>query len=50
MIIPTIVQSLLDAGFSAGWALEGETLVLWEHDSDPPAPLVRPKESNDLAS
>ncbi len=37
-----IVNLLLDAGFADGWAINGETLVLWEHDEDPPAPLVRP--------
>jgi hypothetical protein len=42
MIISPIVQSLLDAGFTDGWALNGETLVLWEHDVEPPAPLTRP--------
>lgn len=42
MITPDIVQILLDAGFTDGWALSGETLVLWEHDQDPPAPLERP--------
>jgi hypothetical protein len=37
-----LIQLLLDAGFKTGWALSGETLVLWEHDVEPPAPLVRP--------
>ena len=36
-------QLLLDAGFVTGWALQGDALVLWEHDEDPPAPLVRPE-------
>jgi len=49
MITPSFVQLLLDAGFTDGWAMEGETLVLWEHDADPPAPLTRPEVSNDLA-
>ena len=49
MITPSTVQLLLDAGFNEGWALDGETLVLWEHDADPPAPLTRPKASDDLA-
>ena len=44
-----IVQLLLDAGFTDGWALEEKTLVLWEHDADPPAPLTRPKAQDDLA-
>jgi hypothetical protein len=37
-----LVQKLLDAGFNNGWALNGEELVLWEHDENPPAPLTRP--------
>ena len=43
MITQRTVQVLLDAGFSEGWALDGENLVLWEHDADPPAPLTRPE-------
>lgn len=45
MITPPMIQLLLDAGFSEGWAIAGEKLVLWEHDEDPPAPLTRPTES-----
>jgi hypothetical protein len=37
-----LIQFLLDNSFESGWALSGETLILWEHDEDPPAPLVRP--------
>jgi hypothetical protein len=37
-----LIQLLIDYGFDSGWALSGDTLVLWEHDTDPPAPLVRP--------
>jgi hypothetical protein len=44
MINPPIVQLLLDAGFTDGWALQGDLLVLWEHDEDPPAPLKRPSD------
>jgi hypothetical protein len=36
-------QLLLDNGFTDGWAMTEEKLILWEHDADPPAPLVRPK-------
>jgi hypothetical protein len=43
MITPPFVQLLIDSGFDDGWALSEETLVLWEHDEDPPAPLVRPQ-------
>jgi hypothetical protein len=38
-----IVSLLEDAGFSTGWALADEILILWEHDEDPPKPLTRPK-------
>lgn len=33
---------LHNKSFNSGWTLEGETLTTWEHDEDPPAPLVRP--------
>jgi hypothetical protein len=39
-----ICQLLKDAGFTAGWAVAGDTLILWEHEEEPPAPLVRPAE------
>jgi len=34
---------LTKAGFDGGWVLHGETLVIWEHDENPPAPLTRPE-------
>ena len=34
---------LVDAGFDTGWAIANATLVLWEHDENPPAPLTRPE-------
>ena len=37
-----MIQLLIDAGFTTGWAIAGETLILWEHEEDPPAPLTRP--------
>ena len=39
-----VCQLLKDAGFTDGWAVAGDTLVLWEHEEEPPAPLVRPAE------
>ena len=36
---------LLDKGFDSGWALVKEKLIIWEHETDPPAPLVRPQET-----
>ena len=44
MITPPMIQLLLDNGFTDGWAMSGETLVLWEHEEEPPAPLVRPND------
>jgi len=44
-----LVTLLRDKGFTDGWALSGEVLLLWEHDADPPAPLTRPKAQDDLA-
>ena len=44
-----LVALLQDKGFTDGWALSGDFLILWELDEDPPAPLARPGVSNDLA-
>jgi hypothetical protein len=41
-----LIQLLLDAGFNEGWAIAGDELILWEHEEEPPAPLVRPTEGN----
>jgi len=38
-------QLLVDNGFINGWALHGETLVLWFHKDEPPAPLEIPDET-----
>jgi len=40
-----LTKLLEDNGFVDGWCLAGDTLILWEHDQDPPAPLVRPDET-----
>jgi hypothetical protein len=37
-----LLELLANNGFESGWALNGETLVIWEHEQDPPAPLTRP--------
>jgi hypothetical protein len=50
MITPAIVQLLIDEGFTDGWALSGDVLILWEHDTDPPAPLTRPTEASNEAT
>ena len=50
MITPPLVQLLLDAGFTDGWAMTGETLTIWEHDADPPSPLTRPEVSDVVES
>jgi hypothetical protein len=38
------MKLLEDAGIDTGWALADGVLVLWEHDTEPPAPLTRPEE------
>jgi hypothetical protein len=40
-----MVQLLLDKGFDSGWVLSDEKLILWEHDENPPKPLVKPNEA-----
>jgi hypothetical protein len=40
-------QLLIDNGYNCGWGLCEEQLVLWEHEVDPPSPLVRPEEPDD---
>jgi len=45
MITDPIADLLINAGFTDGWAVSDGVLVLWEHDVDPPAPLVRPDEA-----
>jgi hypothetical protein len=50
MITPPLMQLLIDAGFTDGWALSGDTLILWEHDVDPPAPLTRPEATDETPS
>jgi hypothetical protein len=47
MITPPMVQLLLDKGFTDGWAMSNDVLILWEHDQDPPAPLTRPEATNE---
>jgi hypothetical protein len=42
-------QLLLDCGFADGWAMTEEKLILWEHEEDPPAPLVRPQTDEPVA-
>jgi hypothetical protein len=39
-----LAEMLVAAGFDGGWVLVGETLTVWEHDENPPAPLTRPTE------
>jgi hypothetical protein len=47
MITPVLAQQLLDAGFTDGWAMFDDVLILWEHDQDPPAPLTRPEATDE---
>lgn len=37
-----IIELLINAGFGGGWAISGNELVLWEHEEEPPSPLMRP--------
>jgi hypothetical protein len=41
--ISPMVKVLTDAGFPTGWALQGDVLILWEHEAEPPKPLKRPE-------
>jgi len=36
MIIAPLVQALLDAGFTDGWVVQGEEIVLWENETPQP--------------
>jgi hypothetical protein len=47
MITPPMVQLLIDAGFTDGWALADDVLILWEHEENPPAPLKRPEATDE---
>ena len=38
-----LINLLLEAGLDSGWVGSDEVLVLWEHDQEPPSPLVRPE-------
>jgi hypothetical protein len=42
-------QLLIDNGYTNGWAMTCETLTIWEHEEDPPAPLTRPEVSDVVA-
>jgi hypothetical protein len=44
------LELLAQQGFENGWAVADGVLVLWEHDTDPPAPLVRPSEATNEAT
>jgi hypothetical protein len=45
-----LVQLLHDAGFTSGWAMSGNSLIIWQHDQDPPAPLTRPEATDETPS
>jgi hypothetical protein len=44
------MKALTDAGFTNGWSLLGDVLTVWEHDTEPPAPFVRPQEATNEAT
>lgn len=41
------IELLINAGFTNGWAIAGDELILWEHKENPPAPLTRPINDNE---
>lgn len=43
------VELIKNAGFVGGWTLIEDVLIQWEHEEEPPAPLVRPQEATDEA-
>ena len=43
MTMDELIELLLSNGFTENWTLSDGVLTQWEHDSDPPAPLTRPK-------
>jgi hypothetical protein len=40
-----LLQLLAESGFETGWVLNGQRLIVWEHETEPPTPLVRPHEA-----
>ncbi len=36
MIVNALVQALLDAGYTSGWVVHGEEIVLWENETPQP--------------
>jgi len=46
----TLSNLLLEKGFTDGWVLSNDKLILWEHDENPPAPLKRPKANETLSN
>ena len=48
MTVEEIMEMLVNAGYTSGWAMLGTELTLWEHDADPPAPLTRPEPTEPL--
>ena len=44
------LELLASAGFETGWALSNGVLIDWENDTDPPAPLKRPKSTDETPS
>lgn len=43
MTEPTLVTALIALGFTDGWAISGDTIILWENDAPQPteAELVK---------
>jgi hypothetical protein len=45
-----LIKILKDAGITDGFCLHGDTIVIWEHEQDPPAPLTRPEANDETPS
>jgi hypothetical protein len=50
MITDPMTDLLTQEGFTEGWALSNGVLIIWEHEQDPPAPLTRPKATDETPS
>ena len=44
------LELLASAGFETGWALSDGVLIVWENEENPPAPLKRPKSTDETPS
>ena len=47
MTLDELVALLHENGFHSEWTLSDGKLIQWEHELDPPAPLTRPKATDE---